>query len=105
MSSLLILSRSASVARTAPCRSKAWMPKWIAVAEYQTRTSVESSAATPSFGENCEKPVSSAACAHCGSSSSPSTTVPLSSSRGGRTLSWLARPLYVDVGSVCCPGR
>jgi hypothetical protein len=41
-SSLKILSRSPSAAWTAMCGSKARMPKCIAVAEYQTSTSVES---------------------------------------------------------------
>jgi len=85
LSSLAMLSRLASVARTAPCGSKARIPKWIAVAEYHTSTSVESSAATPSTGENCEKPVSSDAARHCASSSEPSTALPVSSSRGGFT--------------------
>ena len=60
-SSAPIRSRSARVACTAPCASQARMPKWIAVGEYQTSTSVESAAGTPSEGENWEKPVRTAA--------------------------------------------
>ena len=61
LSSAPILSRSARVACTAPCASNARTPKWIALAEYQTSTSVESAAGTPSTGVNCEKPVNTAA--------------------------------------------
>jgi hypothetical protein len=38
----------------------------MAVTEYQTSTSIESSAAIPSAGEYCEKPVRTAACFHSG---------------------------------------
>ncbi len=68
------------------------MPKWMAVAEYQTSTSVESAAATPSTGVNWENPVSIAAAAQGASSSVPSTTSS-ASSRGGCTSSRPARPL------------
>jgi hypothetical protein len=60
------------------------MPRWSAVGEYQTSTSVESVAATRSTGLYCEKPVRIAARRHCGSSSAPSTTT-VASMRGGRT--------------------
>jgi hypothetical protein len=43
------------------------MPKWIAEGEYQTSTSVESAAGTPSDGENWEKPVRMAAWLHAAS--------------------------------------
>ena len=43
-------SRSASVACTVPAGAEARMPKWIAVGEYQTSTSVASSAGAPSTG-------------------------------------------------------
>src|SRR5215218_82539 len=72
------------------------MPKWIAVEEYHTSTSVESSAAMPSRGMNCEKPVRSAACFHCGSSRVPSIRSDTSSSRGGLTSSWFCRPLRIS---------
>src|SRR3712207_6940447 len=53
---------------TVPCASCARTPKWIAVGEYHTSTSVESCAGTPSTGVNCEKPVRTAACCHSGRS-------------------------------------
>ena len=42
------------------------MPTYSAVGEYHNNTSVESAAAMPSTGENCEKPVRTAACCHTG---------------------------------------
>ena len=86
-------SRSASVACTAPCASNARMPKWMAVGEYQTSTSVESAAGMPSVGENWEKPVRTAASPQTASSSLPSTEIS-ASRRGIRTSSCPARPLY-----------
>jgi len=68
------------------------MPKYIAVDEYQTRTSVESGAGRPSTGWYCENPVSSAARCHAGSSSLPSMTIS-ASMRGGAALVWPARAL------------
>ncbi len=50
-SSASILSRFASVARTVPEGAWARIPKWIALGEYHTSTSVASSAAAPSTGE------------------------------------------------------
>ena len=48
---LSMLSRLACVARTTlPCISRARIPKWIASGEYQTSTSVGSSAERPSTG-------------------------------------------------------
>ena len=91
-SSAPILSRSARVACTAPWASKARIPKWMAVAEYQTSTSVESAAGTPSTGVNWENPVSSAAADQTASSRVPST-VTSASSRGGCTSRRPARPL------------
>src|SRR5687767_12557132 len=67
------------------------MPKWIAVGEYHTRTSVESCAGTPSTGSNCEKPESTAACDQMGSSSTPSIEIERSA-RGGRTAVRSSRP-------------
>ena len=67
------------------------MPKLIAVGEYHTSTSIESSAAIPSAGEYCENPVSTAACFHSGSSSTPSTEMP-ASRRGMLASSWWRRP-------------
>jgi len=90
-SSLPIRSRSASVARTAPTASHARTPRWSAVGEYQTSTSVESVAATRSTGLYCEKPVRIAARLQAGSSSAPSTTI-VASMRGGRTERSPRRP-------------
>ena len=67
------------------------MPKWIAVGEYQTRTSVESAAGMPSIGENCENPVRVAAWRQAGSSSWPSILTP-ASPRGMRPWVWFLRP-------------
>src|SRR5690606_9955563 len=60
------------------------MLKYRAVGEYQTRTTVESSAGRPSNGRYCEKPRSTAACAHAASSSTPSTRS-ASAGRGAAT--------------------
>ncbi len=90
-SSLKMRSRSARVACTSPCGSRARMPKWMAVEEYQTRTSVLSSAAMPSTGWKREKPVSRAADCQTGSSSTPSTVM-LVSCFGGVMRSCRARP-------------
>jgi hypothetical protein len=84
LSSPKIRSRCASVARTVSRRSYARIPTCSAVAEYQTSTSVESAAATPSTGVNWEKPVRMAAWPHIGSSSWPST-VTSPANLGGRT--------------------
>jgi hypothetical protein len=65
----------------------------MAVGEYQTNTSVESSAATSSVGAYRENPVSRAACSHTGSLRAPSTTIS-ASMRGIATSSWRARPSY-----------
>src|SRR5688500_15018115 len=67
------------------------MPKWIAVGEYHTRTSVESCAGTPSTGSNCEKPESTAACDEMGPSSIASIEIERSA-RGGRTAVRSSRP-------------
>ena len=66
------LSRSASVARTAPWGSQARTARWRAFREYQIHTSVESGEGRASTGWYWEKPVSTAAPAHTGSSSRPS---------------------------------
>ncbi len=67
------------------------MPKWMAEGEYQTRTSVESAAGTPSTGENWENPVSTAALAQASSVSLPSTSIS-ASSLGGLTSRFPDRP-------------
>ena len=67
------------------------MPKWMAVGEYQISTSVESAAGTPSTGENCENPVSTAAPAQASSSSLPSISTS-ASILGGRTSRLPDRP-------------
>jgi len=48
----------------------------------------------PSFGANCEKPVSTDARRHAGSSSTPSIVM-VASIRGGSTLVWPARPTWM----------
>src|SRR5215213_7906771 len=97
-SSASMRSRSASVAWAGPWASKARMPKWIAVAEYQTSAWVESTAGTPSVGENWENPVRTALSSHTLSSRLPSTE-DSTSWRGTRTSRFPARPLYVAGGS------
>src|SRR5436853_1221683 len=66
----------------------------MAFGEYQTSTSVESSAGRPSRGWNCENPVSRAACFHVGSPSVPSMAMS-ASWRGTWTVVWPAIPEYV----------
>ncbi len=89
LSSALTRSRSASVARTAPCGSNARTPTCIAVAEYQSSTSVESGAGRPSTGWYSENPVSRAARRHTASSRRPSTAIVVST----RTAATSSRPL------------
>ena len=93
-SSAKIRSRSARVAWTSPCGSRARIPKWIARRGIPDQTSVESSAGTPSIGWKWEKPVSTAASCQTASSSTPSTTTVVSR-RGSVTASWPERPSYV----------
>src|ERR1035437_528428 len=71
----------------------------MAVGEYHTSTSVESSAATPSTGRSPETPVSTAACCQGAAVSVPSTAT-VASMRGARAASAPARPLYT-VGLEC----
>ncbi len=77
------------------------MPKWMASGEYQTSTSVRSTAGRPSAGSSCEKPVSRTASAQAGSSSTPSTTV-VASMRGTVT-SGRPRPSTIcgDATAIC----
>ena len=75
-----------SGAFTAPCDSYARMPKKMALGEYQTRMSVESSAGRASTGEYWENPVSSAASDQTGSSSTPSIRTSASWMRGAWAL-------------------
>lgn len=91
LSSWVMRSRSASVARTVPGAAWARTPMCSAVALYQTRISVLSCAATPSLGKNCEKPVSRAAFCHTASVSCPST-VRSDWARGGSTRTWPRLP-------------
>ncbi len=84
LSSEATLSRSASVARTAPWGSKARTPKKMASCEYHTSTSVESGDGRWSTGWYTENPVSTAARLHAGSSRTPST-VTSDSMAGTRT--------------------
>ena len=70
----------------------------MAVGEYQTSTSVESAAGTPSVGENWENPVSSAASPQTASSSLPSMTG--SCLQPGNADQELARPTIVRGGGI-----
>src|SRR5512144_248193 len=87
-------SRFARVAWTGPWDSNARTPNQMAVGEYHTSTSVESSAGRPSTGEYSENPVRAAACAQTSSESRPSTTTPASARRGTVTSVPPAAPEY-----------
>ena len=76
----------------------------MACGEYQTSTSVESSAGSPSTGVYSEKPVRSAARSQTGAFNVPSSGTP-SSKRGIRTASWPARPLYVSARAALSGDR
>ena len=75
----------------------------MAVGEYQTRTSVESAAGTPSTGENWEKPVSTAAVAQASSAE-----LPVHLDLGldpGRPHVQISRPAVIDVRGVDQSGQ
>src|SRR5688572_14901281 len=74
----------------------------MAAGEYQTKTSVESSAGMPSTGVYWEKLLSSAARPHAGSSSRPST-VSASSMRGTLTEGRPGVSLWVARSAVASP--
>ena len=90
--------------------SCAMMPKWIASGAYHTRISVCSSAGRPSTGWYCQNPVSRAACAHAGSSSTPSMRID-ASTRGmsavGEPFPSTTAPVAADWSSsrVASTGR
>jgi hypothetical protein len=99
LSSCVMRSRSASVARTLPGAAWARTPTCNAVPLYHTSTSVLSCAATPSVGKNWENPVRTDAVPHSGSSSMPSITG-ARSARGTDTLVLPLRPSYTGPGSM-----
>src|SRR5262245_31865640 len=81
---MIPLSRSVRWARTVPASAAARTPKWRAVAEYQTSTSVAWDAGRPSAGLYWVKWSSRAAWLQTDSVRAPSTET-LASSRGGET--------------------